>query len=111
MRSVLIELQQPFGELAGLIDVAVGEHGEKGAAEQIGIVRIGLEHVEVIGRRGAGVALGAGMARGQIIAGGIVGSSSCCGRAPARRRLGGERQRQAQSMAAPTTAACRDSSE
>ena len=28
----LVDLEQPVGELAGLVDVAVGEHGEEGAA-------------------------------------------------------------------------------
>ena len=28
----VVDLQEPVGELAGLIDIAVGEHGEEGAA-------------------------------------------------------------------------------
>ncbi len=68
----VVDLQKPVSKLAGLIDVAAGEHGEKGAAEQIGIFRIGLQHVEVIGGGGGGIALGAGMAGGQIVAGRVV---------------------------------------
>ena len=73
-----------------MIDVAVGEHGEKGAAEQIGIFRIGLEHVEVVGRRGGGIALGAGMAGGQIIAGRIVVHQFLLGGRGVCRRQDGE---------------------
>ncbi len=83
---VAIELDQPVGKPAGFIDVALGEHGEKGAAEQIGIARIGLENIEVISGRSAGIALDPGMPGGQIAAGG--------GRVRdllRRRRLGGER--------------------
>ena len=85
MRSLRSTCEQPVGKLAGLVDVAVGEHGEEGAAEQIGIVRIVLEHVEVIGGRCGGVALGAGMAGGQIAAGRIVVQEFLL-----RRRLGGK---------------------
>ena len=85
-----VDLQQPVGKLAGLIDVAAGEHGEKGAAEQIGIFRIGLEHVEVIGRGCGGIALGAGMAGRQIIAGRIVVQEFLLGGRGVCRRQDGE---------------------
>ncbi len=42
MRSVWSTCDQLVGELGGFVDVAFGQHREKGAAEQIGIVRIGL---------------------------------------------------------------------
>ena len=86
-----IELDEPVGEPCGFVDVAFAEHGEESAAEQIGVARIGLEHVEVIGGRGGGVALDSGMPRGQVTAGG--------GRVYEflrRGRLGGECRRQAQ---------------
>ena len=49
---VAVDLEHPVGEPAGFVDVAVGQHREEGAAEQIGVARIGLQHVEVIGGRG-----------------------------------------------------------
>ena len=67
---VAVDLHQPVGQPAGLVDFAVGQNREEGAAEQFGIARIGLQHVEVIGGRGGGIALDAGMPGGQIAAGG-----------------------------------------
>ena len=81
-----IELDQSVGEPAGFVDVAVGQNGQKGAAEQIRIARIGLEHIEIIGGGRSGIALDAGVPGSQIAAGG--------GRVREilrRRRLGGER--------------------
>ena len=65
--------QKPLAKLAGLVDVAIGEHGEERAAEQIGIARIELEHVEIVRCRRRRIALGSGMARSQIAAGCILG--------------------------------------
>ncbi len=84
----VVDREQPLAELARLVDIAIGEHGEESAAEQIGIFRIELQHVEVIGRGGPGIALGAGMARRQVTAEGIVGQQRLL-----RRRLGGNRLR------------------
>ena len=47
-----VDLHQTIGQAAGLLDIAFGEHGEEGAAEQLRIARIGLQHVEVISGRG-----------------------------------------------------------
>ncbi len=68
----VIDLKQSFGKLAGFIDVAVAHLGEKRAVEQIGIARIGLQYIEIKGRRGAGIALDAGLPCGQIIARRVV---------------------------------------
>ena len=103
---VAIEREQPFGKLARLFDIAVGQHREEGAAEQIRVARIELKHVEVIGRGGGGIALGAGMAGGQIAAGGIFRRKLSCAR-----RLGGKREGKLKAKAMPRMAACRDSSE
>ena len=81
-----VELDQSVGEPAGFVDVAVGQNGQKGAAEQIGIARIGLEHIEVIGGGRAGIALDAGVPGSQVAAGG-----SRVHEILRRRRLGGER--------------------
>ena len=48
----VVDATSRSASLLGIVDIAVGEHGEKRAAQQIGIVRIELEHVEVIGRSG-----------------------------------------------------------
>ena len=63
-----IDLHQTIGQAAGLLDIAFGEHGEEGAAEQLRIARIGLQHVEVISGRGRRIALGAGMPGREIAA-------------------------------------------
>jgi len=81
-----VELDQSVGEPAGFVDVAVGQNGQKAAAEQIGIARIGLEHIEVISSRSTGIALDAGMPGSQIAAGGRRVREIL-----RRRRLGGER--------------------
>ena len=86
-----VDLDQPVGKLAGFLDITVGEDGEEGAAEEVGIARIGLEHVEVIGGRSRRVALGASMPRGQVAPGrGRVHDFLRC------RWLRGERRRQPQ---------------
>ncbi len=88
----VIDRQQPVGELAGAVDIAVAQLGEKSAAQQIGIVRIELQHVQVIGRRRALVALRRSVPGGEITAGGVVGRQLLlC------RRLGGERGGQTES--------------
>src|SRR5262245_19125850 len=42
---VPIHSEQAFAELARLLDIALGQHGEECAAEQVGITRIELEDV------------------------------------------------------------------
>ena len=81
-----IDLQDPFGEPGGFLDVAIAEGRKKRAAQEIGIARIGLQHIEVIGGGGRGVAFDAGMAGRKVAAGdGVVGEFL------RGRRLGGER--------------------
>ena len=108
----VIDVEHALGKLAGLIDVAVGEHREKGAAQQIRILRIELEHIHVIGGRGGGIALGAGMARGEIAAGGVLRRKFRWRRRLNGGRLGGEHRWKTEGREAmPSMAACRGSSE
>ena len=88
---VAVDLDHTVGKPAGFVDIAFGQDREKGAAEQVGVARIGLQHVEVIGSRGGRVALGAGMPGGQIAAGSGRMHKVLC-----RRRLRGERGLQAE---------------
>lgn len=69
----VIDRKQPVGEFARRVDIAVGQLGKKCEAKEIGIARIELQDIEVIGRRGALVALRRGMPGRQIAAGGVVG--------------------------------------
>ena len=93
----MIARKHPLGELARILDIAVGKHREEGAAQQIGIVRVEFEHIEVIVRRGAGVALGAGMPRSQITARGILRQQVLLRRRLAGNGSSGKRRRKAQS--------------
>ncbi len=92
----MINVEQSLGKLGCLIDIAVGKHGEKRAAEQIGIMRIELEHVEVIGGRGGGIALRSGMPGGQIAPGGVLGRKLLVRRRLNGSGLDGKRGRKAQ---------------
>ena len=65
---VLVDLDDPVGKPHRLLDVALGQHREEGALEQFGVLRIGAQRRAVIGGGGAGVALRAGVARGEIAA-------------------------------------------
>ena len=93
----VIDVEQPLGKSAGVVDIAIGEHGEKGAAEQIGIARIELQHVHVIGGGRCGVALRAGMPRGKIAAGCVFRREFLLRRRLNGRCLDGKRRRQAES--------------
>ena len=53
----VIDRKHLVGELGRAVDIAVGKLGKKRAAQKIGVVRIELEHVEVISSCGALVAL------------------------------------------------------
>ena len=66
----LVGDQDALGEAAGFVDIAVGENRDESAVEQFGIFRIGAQGRAVISGGGGGIALGRGMARGEIIAGG-----------------------------------------
>ena len=65
---VLVGLHDAFGIFHGFVDVAVDQQRQEGAVEQIAVIRIVLERLAVIGGGGAGVALLAGMAGGEITA-------------------------------------------
>ena len=65
----LVHRQDAVGELDGLVDVAIGQRGDEGAVEQFVVLRIGAQRRAIERRGGSGVALDAGMARGQIAAG------------------------------------------
>ena len=54
----VIDREHLVGKLGRAVDIAVRKLGKKRAAQKIGVVRIELEHVEVVGGGGALVALG-----------------------------------------------------
>ena len=92
MRSFLSTCSDALGEPHRLLDVAVGQRRDRKARRAIrGLLRIGAQRRAVIGRGRGGVALLAGMAGGEIVA----------GRRDARRvRCGGRRLAPAQAAAA-----------
>ena len=63
---VLVELDDLVGKPDRLLDIALRQHRQEGALQKLGILRIAAERSAVIGGSGAGVALGAAMARGEI---------------------------------------------
>ena len=65
----LVQGQDAVGELDGLVDVAVGQRGDEGAVEQLVVLGIGAQRRAIERRSRSGVALDAGVARGQIAAG------------------------------------------
>ena len=64
----LVDRQDAVGELDRLVDVAIGERGDEGAIQQFVVLRIGAQRGAIERRGGSGVALDAGVARGQIAA-------------------------------------------
>ena len=90
---VLVELDDLVGEPDRLLDVALGQHRQEGALQKLGILRVAAQRGAVIGGGRAGVALGAGVARGEIAAGRASG-------APAH-ALTADRWRSARACAAP----------
>ncbi len=68
----VIDREQPLAKLAGIVDVAVAEHRQESAAQQIRIARIELEHVHVIGGFRSGIALFSGVPGGEIAAERVV---------------------------------------
>ena len=67
---VLVDLEHPVGEMDRLVDIAVGQHRQEGAVEQLGILRIGAQRRAVVGGRRAASRSMVGMAGGQVAAGG-----------------------------------------
>jgi hypothetical protein len=65
-----VDLQDAFGEPNRFVDLAVGQHGEEGAAEQLVVAGVAAQRGAVIGSGGGGVALATGVAGGEIAAGG-----------------------------------------
>ena len=66
---VLVGLEHALGELGRLVDIAIGEHGEEGAVEQVGVAGIAAQRGAVIGRGRGGIALDSGMPGRQIVPG------------------------------------------
>src|SRR5262249_61657867 len=64
----LVDLQDAFGEPDRFVDLAGGQHGEEGAAEQLVVARVGAQRGAVIRGGGGGITLAAGMAGGEIAA-------------------------------------------
>src|SRR6516165_4836721 len=65
---VLVDLQNALGKLHPFINLAVGQHREKGAAEQLVVTGITAQRGAVIRRRRRGVALTTGVPGGEIAA-------------------------------------------
>ena len=65
----LVHRQDAIGKLDRFIDVAIGQRGDEGAVQQFVVLRIGAQRGAIECRGGSGVALDAGVARGQIAAG------------------------------------------
>ena len=64
----LVHRQDAIGKLDRFIDVAIGKRGDEGAIQQLIVLRIGAQRGAIEGRGGSGVALDAGMPRGEIAA-------------------------------------------
>lgn len=65
---VAIALQDAVAEAGGLLDVAFGKNGYESAIEQFAVLGVGAQGGAVIGGRCGGIALGAGVTGGEIIA-------------------------------------------
>ena len=63
-----IALDQAVGEREAVADVAVAERGREGALDEIGVSWIGAQRLAEIDGGGAGVAVGAGDERGEVVA-------------------------------------------
>ena len=81
----LVGLQHALGELDGFVDLAIGQHRQEGAAEQLVVAGIAAQRGAVVGGGGGGVALAAGVPGGEIAAGGggtrrsSSGACACAG--------------------------------
>ena len=65
---ILVGLRHAFGEFYSLVNVAIDQKRQKGAVEQLAIVRVALECRPIIGGCGGGIALLASVTRGQVTA-------------------------------------------
>ena len=65
---VLVDLHHALGEPYRLVDLAVGEHRQEGAAEKLVVTGIAAQRRAIIGRRRGSVALTAGVTGGKIAA-------------------------------------------
>ena len=65
----LVHRQDAIGKLDRFIDVAIGQRRDKGAVQEFVVLGIGAQRRAIECRGGSGVALDAGVARGQIAAG------------------------------------------
>ncbi len=66
----LVDRKNAVGELDGLVDIAVGERGNERAIQQFIVLRVGAKRRAIEGRGRTGVAFDAGVAGGQVAAGG-----------------------------------------
>ena len=107
-RSVLSACEMRSASLTDSSISPSAEQRQESAVEQIGVIRIVLERIEVIGGRGAGVALCAGMAGGEITARGRHLGERSCGDGACAAKADGEHQ---ESGKRDARSACRGSSE
>jgi hypothetical protein len=63
---VLVDLQHALGKLHPFINLAIGQHRQEGAAEQLVVAGITAQRGAVIRRRRRGVALTTGVPGGEI---------------------------------------------
>ncbi|MGY3108927.1 hypothetical protein ACVWW7_005554 [Bradyrhizobium sp. LM6.9] len=66
----LVDGEDALGELDGFVDVTVGDRRDEGAVEQLVVLRVGAQSGAVERGGGGSVALDAGVAGGEIAAGG-----------------------------------------
>ena len=64
----LVDLQHAFGELDGFVDLAIGEHRQEGAAEQLAVAGIAPQRGSVVGGGRGRVTLPERVAGGEIAA-------------------------------------------
>ena len=65
---VLVDLQNALGELDRFVNLAIGQHRQEGAAEQLVVAGITAQRGAIIGRRRCGVALTTRVPGGEIAA-------------------------------------------
>ena len=78
----LVDQQHALGKLDRVLDLAIGEHRQEGAAEQLVVTGIAAQSGAIVGRGRGGILLAAGVAGGQVAAGGRA-----AGKARGMRRL------------------------
>ena len=103
---VLVDLQNALGEPDRLVDLAIGQHRQEGAVEQLVVAGIAAQRGAVIGRGRGGVALTTGVPGGEIAAR-RRGPRKAIARLRLRLRASGEHSRPSYSECASAATAAR----